>query len=146
MVTRLYQKAEALPAVLSHDDYNPGNLLFDEGRITGVVDWADITIEPRHAAVASFRHFLAIHPGGEAPAMFADAYELAAGTSLHDLPFWDVLYGLRGVRPVDHWVPAFNGLGLRITSAEIQEISWAWVRTAMAVAGGSAPVACRRPG
>ena len=114
----------------------PGNLLFDRGRLTGVVDWADIAVEPRHAAVALFRHFLAIHPGGEAPELFLDAYELAAGYPLRDLPFWDVLYGLRGVRPVDHWALAFKGLGLDITSTEIQDRSRAWVRAAIAVAGG----------
>ena len=54
MLARLYQQVEALPTVLSHDDFNPGNLLFDRGRLTGVVDWTDITVEPRHAAVALF--------------------------------------------------------------------------------------------
>ena len=134
MLARLYQQAGSLPTVLSHDDFNPGNLLFEGGRISGVVDWADIAIEPRHAAVALFRHFLAIHPGGEAPELFADAYELAAGTALRDLPLWDVLYGLRGVRPVDHWALALEGLGLDITSAEIQDRSAARVRAAIGAA------------
>jgi aminoglycoside phosphotransferase (APT) family kinase protein len=131
MLARLYDQTETSATVLSHDDYNPGNLLFDGGRLSGVVDWAYITIEPRHAAVALFRHFLAIHPVGKTPEMFLDAYEHAAKTSLDDLPLWDVLYGLRGVRPVDHWVLAFNGLGLDITSTEIQDRSRAWVRKAI---------------
>ena len=131
MLARLYDQTVTLATVLSHDDYNPGNLLFDGGRLSGVVDWAYITIEPRHAAVALFRHFLAIHPGGKTPEMFLDAYEHAAKTSLDDLPLWDVRYGLRGVRPVDHWVLAFNGLGLDITSTEIQDRSRAWVRKAI---------------
>ena len=136
MLARLYQQVGTLPTVLSHDDFNPGNLLFEGGRLTGVVDWADISVEPRHAAVALFRHFLAIHPEGEAPDLFVDAYELATGCRLRDLPLWDVLYGLRGVRKVDHWAMAFTDLGLDITSAEIQDRSRSWVRTAIAVAGG----------
>jgi aminoglycoside phosphotransferase (APT) family kinase protein len=67
LLTRLHEQAVRLPTVVSHDDYNPGNLLFENGHLSGVVDWADITIEPRQAAVALFRHFLAIHPGGDTP-------------------------------------------------------------------------------
>lgn len=133
---RLYELAETLPTVVSHDDYNPGNLLFDGGRLSGVVDWADITLEPRQAGVALFRHFLAIYPGGDLPQTFLDAYERAAETSLDDLPLWDALYGLRGVRPVDHWVPAFKGLGLSIPSSQIQERSRVCVRDAIHLAGG----------
>jgi aminoglycoside phosphotransferase (APT) family kinase protein len=78
---------------LSHDDFSPGNLLYDGGQLSGVVDWADIVVEPRHGAVALFRHFLAIHPGGEAPELFLESYEHAAQTSLKDIPLWDVPMG-----------------------------------------------------
>ena len=136
LLARLYDLAATLPTVLSHDDYNPGNLLYDGDRLSGVVDWADIAIEPRHAAVALYRHFLAIHPGGKAPETFLDAYERAAKTSLDDLELWDVLYGLRGLRPIDHWVLACEGLGLDITSSEIRERSQAWVRRGILLARG----------
>jgi aminoglycoside phosphotransferase (APT) family kinase protein len=137
LLARLYDYAGLLPSVVSHDDYNPGNLLFDDGHVSGVVDWAGIAVEPRHAAVALFRHFLAIHPGGDSPEMFLDSYERAAKTSLDQLPLWDVLYGLRGVRPtLDHWVFAFDGLGLNISSKEIQDRSRAWIHKAMSLAEG----------
>ncbi len=136
LLARLYKRAKSLPTVLSHDDYNPGNLLFHDGHLTGVVDWADVTIEPREAAVALFRHFLAIHPGGDAPEVFLNAYERAASISLDDVPLWDVLYGLRGVRPVDHWVTACDRLGLAISSMDIQERSLAWVSQALRLAVG----------
>jgi aminoglycoside phosphotransferase (APT) family kinase protein len=127
VLARLYERAESLSTVLSHDDYNPGNLLYNDGRLSGVVDWADITIEPREAAVALYRHFLAIHPGGDAPEIFLEGYERAASISLDDVPLWDVFYGLRGIRPVDHWVAACERLDLVTTSAEIQERSRQWV-------------------
>jgi aminoglycoside phosphotransferase (APT) family kinase protein len=136
VLARLYAQVGTLPTVLSHDDYNPGNLLYDGGRLSGVVDWADITIEPRQAAVAMYRHFLAIHPGGDAPETFLDAYERVAKTSLDDLELWDVLYGLRGLRPIEHWVLACEGLGLDITFSEIQERSRAWVRRGILLARG----------
>ena len=125
----LHERAAELPVVFSHDDYNYGNLLFDgDGTLTGVVDWADVTVEPRQAAVALYRHFLAINPGGDAPDRFLRHYERSAEVRLDDLPMWDVLYGLRGVRPVDHWAKACEGLGLAITSEEIQTRSREWVR------------------
>jgi aminoglycoside phosphotransferase (APT) family kinase protein len=136
LLAELYERAISRPTVLSHDDYNPGNLLYENGHLSGVVDWADITIEPREAAVALYRHFLAIHPGGDAPEAFLNAYQRAASTSLDDVPLWDVLYGLRGVRRVDHWVAACDLLGLSITSTEIQERSRAWVGQAMQLALG----------
>jgi len=137
LLARFREEAGRLPIVLSHDDFNPGNLLYDGGQLSGVVDWADIVVEPRHAAVSLFRHFLAIHPGNDAPELFLDSYEHAAQTSLNDIPLWDVLYGLRGVRPaLDHWVLAFDGLGLDITAKEIQDRSRAWVCKAMSLVGG----------
>ena len=128
VLARLHERAGELPVVFSHDDYNPGNLLFEDGILTGVVDWADVTLEPRQAAVALYRHFLAINPGGDAPDRFLHHYERAAEVRLGDVPMWDVLYGLRGVRPVDHWAKACEGLGLDITSDEIQSRSREWVR------------------
>ena len=129
VLARLYGRAGELSVVFSHDDYNPGNLLFDDdGTLAGVVDWADVTIEPRQAAVGLYRHFLAINPGGDAPDRLLRYYEKSAGVRLDDLPMWDVFYGLRGVRPVDHWVKACDGLGLAITSDEIQSRSREWVR------------------
>jgi aminoglycoside phosphotransferase (APT) family kinase protein len=129
VLAEIFETAAEVPGVFSHDDFNPGNLLFDDdGILTGVVDWADVTVEPRQADVALYRHFLAINPGGDAPDRFLRYYEKSAGVRLDDLPMWDVFYGLRGVRPVDHWVKACEALGLVITSEEIQSRSREWVR------------------
>lgn len=77
---RLYVVAQCAPTVFSPDDYNPGNVLFCDRDVTGVVDWGEVTVEPRQAAVALYRHMLAIHPGGEAPALFLASYEDAIGS------------------------------------------------------------------
>ncbi len=53
LLAQFHEEAGRLPVVVSHDDFNPGNLLFDGGRLSGVVDWADIVVEPRHAAERS---------------------------------------------------------------------------------------------
>lgn len=128
---RLYNVAASAPTVFSPDDYNPGNLLFLDGCLTGVVDWDEVTAEPRQAAVALYRHMLAIHPGGDAPELFLASYEHATGASLSDMPLWDVLYGLRACRPVAHWERAFRGHGLTLTEQKITTRSIDWIRQAL---------------
>lgn len=130
-LSRFYDQAGDVPTVFSHDDYNLGNILFHNGRLSGVVDWADVTVEPRHAAVALYRHLLAVHPGGDAPDQFLEEYERAAATRLEDLPLWDVFYGLRGTGTVDHWARAFDGLGVHVTPSQIQARSRDWIRRAL---------------
>jgi aminoglycoside phosphotransferase (APT) family kinase protein len=131
---RLHASAERAPVVFSHDDYNPGNVLFDNGRLTGVVDWGEITREPRQAAVALYRHMLSIHPGGFAPERFLAHYEAATGAVLPEVFLWDVLYGLRGIGPSEHWVRAFQGHGLQITEQEVTAKSVMWIERALAAA------------
>jgi hypothetical protein len=48
------------------------------------------------------------------------------------MPFWDVLYRFRGLRPVAHWVKAYQGLGVKITEREINTRSADWVERALA--------------
>jgi len=135
VLQQLYEMVGNYPTVFSHDDYNPGNVLFHMGQLSGVVDWTDVTIEPRQAAVALYRHLLAIHPGGAAPEQFLASYEAVTGRRLEDLALWDVLYGLRGVRKVDHWVSAFEGLGVQVTADEIFDRSLDWISQAVARVG-----------
>jgi aminoglycoside phosphotransferase (APT) family kinase protein len=127
----LYASIEKYPTVFSHDDYNPGNVLFLDGALTGVVDWSDVVIEPRQAAVALFRHLLALHPGGDAPQRFLAHYESITRMSLADIALWDVLYGLRGMQPVEHWVRAYKGMGVTMTSEQIDRRSRRWITTAL---------------
>jgi len=131
VLAQLYERADFYPKVFSHDDFNPGNVLFHDGDLSGIVDWADVTVEPAQAAVAQYRHLLAIHPGGDAPDQFLAAYLASSGRSLADLPLWDVLYGLRGLPAVDHWVRAYSGFGVDVTVDEINARSRDWVRRAL---------------
>jgi aminoglycoside phosphotransferase (APT) family kinase protein len=130
-LTRLHERAGTYPTVFSHDDYNPGNVLFHGGDLSGVVDWADVTVEPAQAAVAQYRHLLAIHPGGAAPDQFLAAYLARTRRHLADMPSWDVLYGLRGLATVDHWVLAFHGLGVTLTVSDINTRSRNWIERAL---------------
>jgi aminoglycoside phosphotransferase (APT) family kinase protein len=134
VLARLYARAPSEPSVFSHDDYNPGNVLFSDERLSGVVDWTDVTLEPRQAAVALFRHLLAVIGRLDAAGAFLSAYETAANITLEGQPLWDVFYGLRGLGNVEHWVLALHGLGLSVTAEEIRWRSLEWIGQALGLA------------
>jgi aminoglycoside phosphotransferase (APT) family kinase protein len=130
-LAQLRANAPREPTVFSHDDFNPGNVLFLDERLSGVVDWTDVTLEPRQAAVALFRHLLAVIGYPDAASTFLAAYETAANVTLERQSLWDVFYGLRGLGNVEHWVCAFDGLGLSLTAEEIRTRSLEWIGRAV---------------
>jgi aminoglycoside phosphotransferase (APT) family kinase protein len=115
----------------THDDYHPGNVLFDAGRLSGVVDWSHVAIEPRGSAVAYCRSDLAIHPGGDAPDRFLRAYEAEIGTSVEQLAHWDVLQAERPLRWGHLWPPAFAEAGIELTAAHIELASRTFITDAL---------------
>jgi aminoglycoside phosphotransferase (APT) family kinase protein len=115
----------------THDDYHPGNTIFSGGSLTGVVDWAFATREPRESAVAYCRKDLAIHPGGDAPDQFLQAYEAEIGERLEHIALWDVLQGARALRLGHRWPPSFKELGVDVNAAHIHRVSAEFVDAAL---------------
>jgi aminoglycoside phosphotransferase (APT) family kinase protein len=66
--------------VLNHGDLHPGNLLWHDGRIAGLVDWSHIQIGSRSAEVAYFRIELATLVEPSAVDLLLDRYERRTGT------------------------------------------------------------------
>jgi aminoglycoside phosphotransferase (APT) family kinase protein len=78
----------AVPAytpVLCHRDFHPGNVLWQNERITGIVDWTHACLGPAAADVAHCRANLALLFGREAADEFAHAYG-----PVDDLAWFDV--------------------------------------------------------
>lgn len=72
-----------------HGDFQPGNVLFDGARITGVVDWAVPSWGPADLDVAHCSTNLALLHGPEWGLGFAAAYEDAGGV-LGERLYWQV--------------------------------------------------------
>jgi hypothetical protein len=82
--------------VLRHGDLGPGHVLATDGRVSGVIDWADLALGDPALDLA--------WPVHGTPAAFADALvstygatreELARGRDWHLLgPWWEVRHGL----------------------------------------------------
>ncbi len=75
-------------AVFIHRDFHPCNVLWRNGKVSGVVDWVNACIGPRGVDVAHCRTNLALMFGVESADAFRDAYLEIAGGVHH--AHWDV--------------------------------------------------------
>ena len=74
--------------VFLHRDFHPGNLLWVDGALTGIVDWAFGCRGPEPADVAHTRCNLALVDGLAAGERFLHAYARANPGYVHD-SWWD---------------------------------------------------------
>jgi aminoglycoside phosphotransferase (APT) family kinase protein len=74
-----------------HRDYHPSNVLWLDGRVSGVVDWVNGCRGPAGIDVAWCRHNLANLHGVAAADEFLAAYIAAAGPEFSYDPYWDLM-------------------------------------------------------
>ena len=80
--------APVLPEVLVHGDFHPGNVLWRQGKVSGVVDWQAACTGPAVIDVAHCRvNLLTI--GTDASEQFTASWQQAAGAAYH--PWADVV-------------------------------------------------------
>lgn len=130
--------APSLPAVVSHCDFHPGNVIVsDDGAVTGVVDWSNMRITPAGFDVGLARCDLAIEPGGDAPEVFLAAYQAARGEVLDHLPLWDALGAARALEHGHGWVEAWTDTGVPMTAERIRERVTTFAEAAVAAHAAS---------
>ena len=83
--------APAGERVLIHRDYHPGNVLWVDGAVTGVVDWASAALGAPEADIGHCRWNLARALSLDA----ADRFLALTGVEDYD-PYWDVVATLGG--------------------------------------------------
>jgi aminoglycoside phosphotransferase (APT) family kinase protein len=76
------------PVVFLHRDFHPGNLLWHDGELVGLVDWASSCQGPRAVDVAHTRANLALVDGVGAADRFLKAYTALMPSHRHDA-WWD---------------------------------------------------------
>ncbi|MBL0385149.1 aminoglycoside phosphotransferase family protein [Tumebacillus sp. ITR2] len=74
-----------------HRDYHPTNVLWQNGRVSGVVDWVNACRGPAGVDVGHCRLNLALLIGQEAADRFLDEYQKLAGPSFTYEPYWDLI-------------------------------------------------------
>jgi aminoglycoside phosphotransferase (APT) family kinase protein len=88
---RIAGPAPAGPRCFMHRDYQPGNVLFDGLRLSGVVDWVETSWGPPDLDAAHCQTNLALLGGVEAAAPWRAAYVAAGGTLSEDPDYWALL-------------------------------------------------------
>jgi aminoglycoside phosphotransferase (APT) family kinase protein len=74
-----------------HRDYHPSNVLWKNGRVSGVVDWVNGCRGPAGIDVAWCRHNLANLHGVPVADEFLRAYVAEAGSEFQYDPYWDLM-------------------------------------------------------
>ena len=137
-ITQLRTAARDRPEVFCHGDFHPGNVLFEGGTVSGVVDWSAARVQPAEADVANCRAELAL-VGADLPDLFAAAYVVASGSQLERLPWWDILAGAG----MTGWMPYAGGVVNQGAAAITPEVAMTRIETfvdeATAAAEGPAP-------
>jgi aminoglycoside phosphotransferase (APT) family kinase protein len=78
--------------VFAHGDFHPGNVLWQRGRISGVVDWSAARLDARWSELAYCRADVCLLLGPDVADRLADAYSDIVGVTSDDLAVYDVMW------------------------------------------------------
>lgn len=111
--------------VVCHGDFHPGNMLFHEGRLSGIVDWSSIFVGPRDLDLSYCRTEVALIGGVDAADMLRAAYERELGTKANNVALWDLFCALNARKWSHIWYrdsieQGSGGLTLRRLRSRLQ--------------------------
>lgn len=110
--TRAFLTAAGLPesqnkTALLHGDFWPGNSLWQDGRLTAVIDWEDAMLGDPLIDLAQSRSEIVWIFGLEAMANFTSYYQQQVSLDYTALPHWDLCAALRQIRLLGDDLPGF---------------------------------------
>ena len=98
--------------VLLHGDFWPGNLLWEDDRLTGVIDWEETALGDPLADLAIARLDTLFVFGRDSMDDFTRRYFAAApGVDPGKLPYWDLYAALRPANELHEWAAGWLDLG-----------------------------------
>ena len=95
----------------NHGDFHPGNLVWHNRRLTGVVDWSNARPGPRWSELAYFRVELAVVVDVRLAKQVLAKYEARTGHRSPVQPAWDLLHVLSGHTWMQSWLEAYREQG-----------------------------------
>jgi prepilin-type processing-associated H-X9-DG protein len=91
-----WQLPQVSQPVVLHGDYWPGNVLWCDGRVVGIIDWEEAAFGDPMADLANIRLELFWHFGSATMDLLTDTYlALRPGVGTATLPMWDLRTALR---------------------------------------------------
>ena len=90
-------------SVLLHGDFWPGNILWRDGQIVGVIDWEDAALGDPLADIANSRLELLWAFGIDAMRKFTHHYQSLADIDFANLPYWELYAALRRISQIAEW-------------------------------------------
>jgi aminoglycoside phosphotransferase (APT) family kinase protein len=101
---QIWPSLAPVPPTLVHIDYWPGNILWNRGEISTVLDWEEAAYGDPGIDVAYCRMDLFLRGMGQAADLFLDAYEAAAQRQVANLGFWELAAAARPMFHSEGWV------------------------------------------
>jgi aminoglycoside phosphotransferase (APT) family kinase protein len=90
-------------SVLLHGDFWPGNLLWRDGALAGVIDWEDARIGDPLADFGNSRLEMLWAFGADAMETFTTRYRSSTAVDVANLPYWDLCAALRPCSKIANW-------------------------------------------
>ncbi len=122
-----WRRIAASVEVLTHCDYWSGNVVWRDGKLTGIVDWADAARGPRGFDLGWCRLDLVLLFDERIADVFLAAYEDGIGRTIDDTALWDCWAVARSHDAVETWAPNYAPLGRAdLTGEELRRRHSRW--------------------
>jgi aminoglycoside phosphotransferase (APT) family kinase protein len=127
-----------LPPRLIHDDFWPGNTVFNRGRLAAVIDWAEAKQGDPRMDIAHCEMEIAFTIDLEAGLLFRAAYEHLAGP-LPDLWYFQLYRGFFAMLWLDRWLVSYAETGTKLDRSDAHAKLRAFLRRALDQAKRNGP-------
>lgn len=95
--------AQVKREALLHGDFWPGNTVWHDGKLAGVLDWEDAALGHPLSDVGNARLELLFFHGPQAMQAFTNEYARLTGRDFTALPYWDLRAALRPCGRMQEW-------------------------------------------
>lgn len=110
-VRACWRRITTADEALAHSDFWSGNVVWRDGRVTGIVDWSGGARGPRGFDVGWCRLDLVLLFDERIADVFAVAYKGGIGHTLDEMALWDSWAVARSHDLVETWTPNYAPLG-----------------------------------
>jgi aminoglycoside phosphotransferase (APT) family kinase protein len=115
--------------VLTHYDFWSGNTVWQDGTLTGVVDWSGAAVGPRGYDLGWCRLDLYLLYGERIAEEFGESYQAASTVASPDPLLCDLWAVARSHQIVESWVPNYRDLGRAdLTAPILRERHTEWTK------------------